>query len=218
MIRSLLLTLFICVLATLTRAQVISGVNFDEIKLTVSQPGNTNYQTLLKRAAATDSSLTLNDYKLLYFGQVFQSNYSPYGDAAGLRDANKFVQDGKFDEAIAAANVYLKDHPISLSAIYIKLTGLYQQKKTAEMKPWIMLLKGLIAAVTSSGDGKTDKTAMVVACVSDEYKVMSSLQVKMTKQALTNTQCDVMTLAQPNSAGLTELYFNVSKPLSKGFN
>ena len=217
MIRILILTFFTCLLTTLTWGQVVSGINFDEIKLAVSKPGNTNYQTLLKRAAALDSTLTLNDYKLLYFGQVFQSNYSPSGDAVGLQNANKLVQAGKFDEGIAATEEYLKSYPISLSAIYLKLTALYQQKKTVEMRPWIMLLKGLIAAITGSGDGKTEKTAMVVACVSDEYKVMSSLQVQKTEQALTNTQCDKMTLA-PNSAGLTELYFNVSKPFGKGFN
>ncbi|MFD1257066.1 DUF4919 domain-containing protein [Mucilaginibacter terrae] len=218
MTRSLFLALLICIFTISTRAQVVSGVNFDEIKASVSRPGNTNYQTLLKRAAITDSTLTPNDYKLLYFGQIFQTNYNPYGDAMALRDASKLVQEGKFNEAITAADVYLKDHPISLSAIYLKITALYQQKKTAEMKPWIILLKGLIAGITGSGDGKTEKTAMVVACVSDEYKVMSSLQVQMTKQTLTATQCDKMTLAQPNSTGLTELYFNVSKPLSKGFN
>jgi hypothetical protein len=148
---------------------------------------------------------------------VFQSDYSPYGNDTGLQTANKLVQDGKLDEGIVAANEYLKNHPINLNAIYLKITALYKQKKTAEMRPWIMLLKGLIAAITSSGDGKTEKTAMVIACVSDEYKVMSSLQVQATKQTLTNTPCDKMTLA-PNSAGLTELYFNVSKPFSKGFN
>ena len=218
MTKSLLLSLFICIFTISTRAQVVSGVNFDEIKATISQPGNTNYQTLLKRVAATDSTLTPNDYKLLYFGQVFQSNYSPYGDVTGLRDAGKLMQDKKFNEAIAAADVYLKDHPISLDAIYLKLTALYQQDKKPEMKPWIILLKRLIEAITSSGDGKTEKTAMVVVCVADEYKVMASLKVQITNQSLTKTQCDKMTLVQPNGLGLTELYFNVSKPLGKGFN
>jgi hypothetical protein len=83
MIKSFLLSLAICTLTISTKAQVVSVINFDEIKATISQPGATNYQTLLKRAAATDSTLTPNDYKLLYFGQVFQSNYSPYGDAIG---------------------------------------------------------------------------------------------------------------------------------------
>jgi hypothetical protein len=218
MIKSFLLSLAICSLTISTKAQVVSGINFDEIKATISQPGATNYQTLLKRAAATDSTLTPNDYKLLYFGQVFQSNYSPYGDAIGLRDAGKLMQDRKFNEAVTAADVYLKDHPINLEAIFLKLTALYQQDKKSEMKPWIILLKRLIGAVTNSGDGKTEKTAMVVVCVSDEYKVMSSLQVQMTNQTLTKTQCDKITLMQPNSIGLTDLYFNVSKPLSKGFN
>jgi len=86
------------------------------------------------------------------------------------------------------------------------------------MKRWAVLYKGLIAAITSSGDGKTDKTAMVVANVPDEYKVMPALGVKSAGQALTATQCDRHALTQPNRAGLTELYFNVSKALAKGFN
>jgi len=218
MTKSFLLSVFICLLTIMTQAQVVSGVNFDEIKATISQPGASNYQNLLKRAAATDSTLTPNDYKLLYFGQIFQSNYSPYGDAMGLRDAGKLMQDRKFNEAVAAADVYLKDHPVSLGAIFLRLSALYQQDKKPEMMPWIILLKRLIGAITSSGDGKTEKTAMVVVHVSDEYDVMSSLQVQMTNQTITKTQCEKITLTQPNSIGLTELYFNVSKPLSKGFN
>jgi hypothetical protein len=214
MIKNLIAVLLCLVCVRTANAQIISNVNFDEVKAAIEKPGATRYETLIERAAKLDTTLTATDHKLLYYGQVFQAGYKPYGEGMALQAARKILQEGKTDEAISLTDAHLKSHPVSMEAIYLKLMILFKQDKKPEMRPYMTLLNGLIKAIVQSGDGKTAETAMVVASITDEYTVMSSLGVRASQQSLINGKypCDKMTL-QANNAGLTELFFNVSKPM-----
>jgi hypothetical protein len=81
-----------------------------------------------------------------------------------------------------------------------------------------MLYYGLLSEIYYSGDGKTCETAMVVIKVSDEYEIISELQLSVEMQSLVG-DCDLMefdTKLQELEKGekpIKQLYFNVRIPL-----
>ncbi|NCD69292.1 DUF4919 domain-containing protein [Mucilaginibacter agri] len=212
-----LLLLILCVIAAYgANAQTISNVNFDEIKKEIATNGAQNYSTLMKRASVNDSTLTANDYKHLYYGQVFQANYSPYGGKLDADAAMKLA-----DQDIAAAekqiDALLAENPANMDALYDKALLLFRTSNKAQAYPYMNRFRSLLACVLSSGDGKTANTALVVACVPDEYQVMKFMRLKLISQALdSKMQCDIMKVERMGESGQTTLYFNVEKPLSAG--
>lgn len=214
----LLIALICCFVLNRAKSQTISNVNYDEIKHNISLPGDHNYMLLIKRISAADTTLTAENYKDLYYGQVFQNSYTPYGENNALIPIQQLILRNDLDSASVMLDKYLGVHPVSLGGIYDKIVIYSKQKNMIASNQLISIYKGLIATIMSSGDGKTDKSAMVVANVPDEYKVLPVMHVKSIGQSLTPTDCDKQVLYFPNDAGLKELYFNVSKALDKGFN
>lgn len=86
-------------------------------------------------------------------------------------------------------------------------------KKTA--KTYANKYFSLLDAIYSSGDGRSIETAYVVIKVADEYELLADLKLSCTKQALIE-DTDLLTISTQNQKEepkITELYFNVSKPL-----
>lgn len=196
---------------TFAYSQTLSNVNFDQIKADVAASGQWNYAKLSARLKSKDSTLTADDYKHLYYGQVFQPFYAAYDISAN--EAMKAVQQNNLPEAERLTDATLAANPVNLEALYNKAFLLLKAGKRDEMVPYIKQFRGLLMAIMASGDGKTEATAMVVANVADEYQVMKAYKAKLVTQALVN-QCDQMTVERADQSGQSEMYFNVQKPLA----
>src|ERR1700754_3390543 len=62
-------------------AQDFTPVDRTQVEKVVTDPNSENYYPkLLKRYQEFDSTLTLEHYRLLYYGFVFQEKYSGYND------------------------------------------------------------------------------------------------------------------------------------------
>jgi hypothetical protein len=199
--------------------QKILSIDFDEIKtLTQDSLSYAYYPVLAKRLLEFDKNLTANEYKLLYYGSVFNENYNPYGKSDSENKFTELYKNGKNEEALPYGLKALKENPINLSLIF-KLLIIYDQQENKEMVDnYVMIYFRLIEAIYASGTGKSEKTAMVVVCVSDEYSIIADMQLDLVKQALVG-DCDKMffdTKSQKLEKGQKPtkvLYFNVTKPL-----
>lgn len=216
MMKNLLIYLLTMAAFATAKAQTISNVNFDQIKADLNSNGPNNYNTLLSRLRAKDTTLTPDNYAHLYYGQVFQPAYSPYGAQLKANLAMKRVSQGDLPGAERAIDSCLMADPVSMDALYDKAYLVFQQGRRAEMPLYGIPFRGVLRVILQSGDGKTDKTAMVVTHVSDEYQVIKYFKLKLKSQALTPSKCDLMTF-EDNPQGITQLYFNVEKPLAQGF-
>jgi hypothetical protein len=211
------LSLLLCFsLLNAAKAQTISNVNFDEIKKDISSPGPYNYATLIKLAIVNDSTLNASDYRHLYYGQVFQADYSPYGGKLRADAAMKLVET---DAAGAEKQIdaLLATNPANMDAIYDKAFLLFKANNKAQAFPYMNRFRSLLSGLLSSGDGKTAATAIVVACVSDEYQIMKFMKLKLVQQTLdSKMQNDIMTVERVGEPGQSTLYFNIQKPMAAG--
>lgn len=208
--RTILISALLFLFTSLS-AQKISNVDFDAIRKSLDGDPKL-YARLTERFRAGDSSLTYDEYRIIYYGQCFQKGYNPYGSDSKNSDAfTKKYLAKEFDKALPYALKMIENNPMDMRMTFKALVCYHQLKDEAGIAKMKSRYNGIISTIFESGDGKSDSTAFVVMCVSDEYELMANMDVEMTSQALVGS-CDLMTLKK-NDLGLKELYFNVSKPL-----
>jgi hypothetical protein len=206
-------------------AQVISEVNFDSVKTSVSDSlSNYYYPKLVNRFWANDTNLTATDYHHLYYGNIFQSYYYPYGASQAEKKFNDGVANNlSVAELEVLGLAVLKENPVNLDAI-LKLILVYNLMKNAEMatlyaKKYVSFLEVIYA----SGRGQTCENSFVVISVDDEYHITSNLGLEVKNQFLEGV-CDCLYFSKAGQKGrykLKKLYFNVRIPLtylSKSYN
>lgn len=217
--RKYLIPVILLFSSTTIYSQKISKIDFDKIKaMTQDSLSFQYYPVLLERFQSFDTTLSFEDYNMIYYGNVFTEMYNPYAKSESEKTFIDLYKKEKYDEAIQYGLSSLKENPVNLTVLF-KLLVIYHHKNDMEKaNAYAMLYYNLLGVIYLSGDGKSPETAMVVVNVSDEYEIIAELQLRNTSQALVGN-CDLMTFdtkAQKVEKGqkkIKKLYFNVSKPL-----
>ncbi len=170
------------------------------------------YLKLTERFEANDSLLTNDDYALLYYGYSFTPKYRGSMDRWNVLDT--LYSKKKMDMMYDKAKEFRQNNPVSLKLLLylIKVTSTLQKK--AELQSYIEKYKNLVAAILSSGDGKTEQTPFYVICINDEYQLLQNVfdVKKINSQSLING-CDLMKFENSPYYNGTEIYFNISRSL-----
>lgn len=189
-------------------------------RITKDRSSPSYYPKLLKRYEANDATLTPDDYRLLYYGFFFQPGYRAYGSASKYSDSLKAIfkkqdiTDADRKNAIRYTLDDLKTSPFSLKDIY-RLYNLYEMFKD-EKKTDIYLrkLEKIAQAISSTGDAKTDTTALHILSIEDEYTVVSLLGYDFSgSQTRTQNGCEYL-LLRKNDDNIEGLYFDVKQILA----
>lgn len=193
--RAFFLILFFLPLVALS--QKISNVDYDEVKLTTADSSSAFYYAKLQeRMIALDTTLSEKEYFYLYYGNVFQSNYSPYGDSDAIKNFNDLYKEAKFTEAIVAGEKVLKENPVNIRVQMRMLVCYHKLGDKVMAKKYAHNYYSLLNVIYSSGEGTSLENPFVVIRVSDEYDIISDLECRFVKQALVGT-VDVMTVIPP---------------------
>lgn len=199
-------------------SQKVSNIDFDKIKKNIKKSGNLNYKSLLKRYHNLDTTLTHEELVHLYYGEVFQKNYSPYGSAAEEKIFNEKYKNESFEEALKLGLAIHKGGNVNVRLLFRIAIAYLAQDQMEKGRPAAILYFKLIDVIYQSGDGKSIETAFVVTKVADEYDLLYEMGLRMTMQSLVGVT-DVLTIdieAQELEEGqepIEKVYFNVSKPL-----
>ncbi|MCF7790118.1 MAG: DUF4919 domain-containing protein [Prosthecobacter sp.] len=154
-----------------------------------------------------------DNYTALRMAFAAQPDFSPYWsidpDRSAVMDA---VRNKDFPKAVALAKTWLEKVPVDAEVHY--LCGHFL-KKTGDI-PGSMhhfhCFYGLMRSITSTGDGKTLKTAWKVISVSEEYALLNEIDAELIDQSLVDN-CDKMHVKLPNGTE-TDFYFDVSISLA----
>jgi len=203
----------ILVLITLASFGQIKPIDLNEIK---SIANTDTYNKLFDRFLTNDTTLSLDDYVIIYYGQAFIDNYKPNARHDSVRALNMYLNTSResvdFQKVLNLTKQILNDFPFNIEQIYI--TGIAYDKIGEHdlSKLWFYKYDKLIRTIMSSGDGKSEKTAMIVSKVTDEYSILNALGLSFTGQALTSKKkkyYDLMNVEQ-NDYGIDKLYFDIN--------
>lgn len=198
--------------------QLVGEINFDRIKERISDSQNQMYYPILyKRLLARDSTLNDSAYYHLYYGNIFQDYYHPYG-ATKKRKAfmTAFGIEENYLQLLQQGQELLAENPVDLEVLLnvIFLCSKIGQRDLAVA--YAKIYVSFLEVIYNSGDGKTCESAFVVIAVDDEYRIATDLGLTVVKQFLIG-ECDQLIFqkkGQKKKNRINELYFNVRMPLT----
>lgn len=179
------------------------------------------YSKLMERYKNNDTTLTNEEYRYLYYGYSFQTEYSPYGRPSQSDAIKKSIADKDDVKTIELEKKVLKEYPFNLRNLYTLVNTLDVKGDTAEATIYYKKMLGVAKAIMSTGDGQTDTTAMYVISVDHEYDMIGLLGYKTGgSQSLINGKygsMDKLAIGK-NDEGIEYLYFNVDRLFAKMMN
>ncbi|NOQ74316.1 MAG: DUF4919 domain-containing protein [Crocinitomix sp.] len=214
----LLLLLILSVLAPSLFGQKISNVDFDAIKIEISDSSSIYYYpSLVKRFQKQDTTLSNVAFNYLYYGNVFQENYYPYGATDQQR---LFVEAYKKNDSFAKTEelglAVLNENPVNLDVL-LKMVFLYNREKdVGKATIFAKLYVSFLEVIYASGTGEDCNNGFVVISVDDEYRITGDLGLTVVRQALVGS-CDQLVFSRKGQkwkSRIKGLFFNVKMPLS----
>ena len=153
--------------------------DMNKIKREVTDPSSSYYYPKLMAAyEKNDTVMTLEDYRHLYLGTVFQEDYNPYrrGPMDNLLD-DLYYRDShsraELDSIISYAELALEDDPFDLSQINFLIYALRERGKVHRANIWQYRLNHLLEAILSTGTGADTEHAWVVIDPKHEYNIVN---------------------------------------------
>ncbi|MCD7971571.1 MAG: DUF4919 domain-containing protein [Candidatus Azobacteroides sp.] len=188
-------------------------LDYDAIKEAVEDSGSSSYYPkLMERYLANDVTLTLDDFRLLYYGHIYQNNYDPYSLAMEHNALSVYLQKEELtpadcDVIINYVNIAMIDYPFNFHHMRMAIYAYHVKGDYKEADKRRTMLNGIIDAILSSGDGKSLRTAYHVIYTPHEYEIVNILGYNAEYQKLNNIW-DIISLSQ-NKDKIPALYFNV---------
>lgn len=210
-ILSLLLILTLC---TTTMAQEVAAPDYRLIRSQIQNAKGPNYYpTLMRRYLANDTTLSMEQYRALYYGFSLQEDFVPYQvEKKSLFEIRRRLSREKGNpklcpEAINVAQQVLDDNPFDLLAISTLSFAYLQMRDTVSYHLWNDKQNSLLDAIVSSGDGETEETAIHVINIEHEYEVLNRMGLKVEKDSLCNNQVEYLKVKE-NAEDIPGIYFN----------
>ncbi|MCB9224240.1 MAG: DUF4919 domain-containing protein [Crocinitomicaceae bacterium] len=199
--------------------QQISSVDFHDVFEEIKDQSSVYYYpVLINRMVNKDTTLTQKDYYYLYYGNVFQEYYHPYGNSNEKKAFNDLFTDQDYKMAVEKGIYVLQENPVDLEVI-LKMSISYLKLDEPELKRYYAKqYYSFLEIIYQSGDGKTMETSYVVISVDHEYDLMADMGLRAVNQQLIS-DCDLLFISkrdQPKIKGkkkIKKLYFNVRMPL-----
>lgn len=166
-------------LIAVVHAQSISNVDFDEIHSQVSDSNSSfYYPDLLNRIAKFDTTQNDLHFKYLYYGNVFQDMYKPYGKNPHDDLFQQFYNQRKFSKAIEHGRQIMADNPVNIRLAH-KMAVCYRSIDMIDTaRFYYNLYTGYMKTIYSSGDGLQSISSYVVIKVDDEYMIFQIVSSK----------------------------------------
>jgi len=193
-----------------------SAPNYRAIK-TAIEDNNSNYfyPKLLERYQLNDTTLSIIEYRHLYFGYIFQENYDPDWRCECIDTLVTYYRKEKLntqdcDSIIKYASLCISKNPFDLRQL--NMIGYAYHLKGQEDIAITYALKSayLKEAIFSTGTGKKAKKALHVISVSHEYEIIKSLGLFSSGQELIGMKYDYMSIHK-NPMNIKGFYFNIEK-------
>ncbi|NHM04282.1 DUF4919 domain-containing protein [Flavobacterium celericrescens] len=213
-----LLTLVLTILSFTAYSQELKfeKPNYNKIEKEIEKKSSSYYYEKLKeKFNSSDSTMTLEEKRHLYYGFSFQKEYSSsYHNKANdslmnILNKEDYSTDD-FKKIIEFGNQILSENPFDLRVLNYQL---YAYEKMQEKDNYMKKLTQftiIVDAILSSGDGTSKENAIYVINVSHEYDILNIIGFEFGgSQSLIAGQYDYLKVKE-NKFKIDGLYFDIS--------
>lgn len=178
------------------------------------------YPKIFERYKNLDTTLTVQDYRVLYFGYIFHKDYDPYGMPTQFDSLNLILQKptittNDYLDIIRIEKDILNEYPFNIRELSL-LSKAYKETGQPELSEIVhSQFEKLTKAILSTGDGKTKETAMYVISNSHEYDILNFLGLTYDNNVSEIENTYEYLKVKPNKYKLEGIYFNIQKMFEK---
>lgn len=184
------------------------------IESEVSDPSSVyHYPKLMAKYERNETVMTLDEYRRLYLGYIFEEDFNPYRTSpyAGLVEELYFKSHhskSECDQIIKYAELSLKDDPFNLQQIDYLIYALREKKKNHLANIWQYRLNHLLEAIVSTGTGLDRDNAWVVINPQHEYFLLNRLGHVAKSFEFEEPWFDHITVEPKSAKDSADYYFN----------
>lgn len=211
---TLLFALFFCTLG-FSQNPDFKKIDHSEIKKKITpKDSKFYYPKLIEKYNQSDTSLTIEEKRALYYGFINSSKYSPYG-SRDLTDKistilnNYSIEKEDYEKIVEYSDLLLEENPFNINAINYMLYAYKQLENSSDAIKTTIKLQIINDAILSSGDGLTKETAYIVINTNHEYSLLSSLGYDFGGISSGVEQYDYLSIKE-NEQNIEGLYFDAS--------
>lgn len=196
----------------------VEAPNYTEIANTINnRDSDFYYPRLMRRFAANDTTLSMEDYRMLYYGFTMQEDYNPYRVSPYTNKLKEFsVVDSislpACDSIIKYGLKAVADFPFDLRSMNLLIYGYKCTDNDEQKQLWAFKLKGLLDAIISSGDGESEESAFHVIYPPHEYEIINRFGLSAKSNVMMPPSFDYIEV-NDNSFNIKGYYFNISRIL-----
>ena len=185
---------------------------FLPISSSAQQEGKPAYESLLERVKKADPTVDFAALRLAYAD-------NPPKDSGTDPDASKAMfaalRDKNYGKALEHAEKIMKANYVDINAHMVAAMAYKEKNDSEKQKFHRYVAEGLIKSILSSGDGKSQKTALTVISTSEEYVILRVYGLMPASQALQSANghhYDRLDAVNPKTNEKVTLYFNIDRP------
>lgn len=174
------------------------------------------YKKLMDRYENNDKSLTVDDYRQLYFGYIFQPEYSPYDKTDYSKSISTLYYKEHLnrldcDSIIKYAELSLEEDPFDLQQMNYLIYAYQTKKKHNLAKHWQTRLNNIVNAILSTGTGDKAESAWHVISIPHEYALINFINPNyiVDHQEFVEPYYDYIILKKLTDNSPTGFYFNI---------
>ena len=119
---------------------------------------NLAYDKLLNRFTSNDTTMTDFEVLALLIGYTAKPEFKPYQYLMTEGKIYNLNGEGKFQEALDTANIFLKTHPLSEKALFEKSYSFYKLGQNDSSAFYSYEGRRIFEAMNFSGNGKSPET------------------------------------------------------------
>ncbi|MFT7344578.1 MAG: hypothetical protein ACI9XP_001163 [Lentimonas sp.] len=196
----------------------IKKPNYDKIHKTINQSRSSyNYRKLMDRYQDGDTTLSIKEKRLVYYGFIFQPEYAP-NETTSLEDTLQKIMkvenhtDEQLWQIVRIGNKILEENPFDLNVIDVQVYAYNALDEKSKARHRIDQLFIVVDAMMSSGDGTSLKHSFYIIEQSHQLTLMNILGFIPDGKPKRIRTCDYQKINQ-NDYNVEGLYFDLSPTL-----
>lgn len=180
------------------------------------------YPALMKEYLSNDTAMTMDKYRYLYLGFMFQEDYDPYRPSPApdmnsplYRTTNPTGD--QCEQIIRNAQIALDNNPFDLRQMSAMIAALNLLGKKDLAKIWQYKLNHILMTIVSTGTGEDEEHAWYVIEPQHEYVLLNMMGYQVTNHLFYDPSYEYLTVVDVSSGKKGGFYFNLEPLLQEHY-
>ena len=157
-LRYFILWFFAFVFISISAQSEVEAPDYEKIgKEILDKRGEYYYPALMRRYIANDTTLTISDYRYLYYGFALQEDFNPYRISPYQAKMKSYITsdadiNNNCDSIVKYAQLSIDDFPFDTRSMNMLIYAYKCLNRYTEAEMWTIKLKNILDTIITSGD------------------------------------------------------------------